>query len=119
MPCDCSHMEANAREIELSKIACLLDELHGKPFDKDDWCGYHPRVYTQAADGDALISELCDKLQTTNVTEYSLEMQMWWRDHQEADKQRLSKDQQKLKTEADKRNALKKLTKYERGLLGL
>lgn len=38
---------------------------------------------------DKLTSELCSKLKTTDVTKYSLELQMWWRDHQEADRNRI------------------------------
>lgn len=30
MPCDCSYMNANEKEIKLSQVACLLDELAGK-----------------------------------------------------------------------------------------
>ena len=50
MPCNCDYMEATSKEKELSKIACLLDELDGKPFNKNHWEGYHPKVYSQTYD---------------------------------------------------------------------
>ena len=57
-------------------------------------------------------------------TEYSLEMQIWWRDHQKADKKRiqqeLKKRQQQLKENKEKfdlNKALEKLTPYERRLI--
>jgi hypothetical protein len=46
-------------------------------------------------------------------------MQIWWRDHQKADKKRIEKE---LKEHTDliaKQNAIEKLTDYERILLGI
>ena len=107
-------------ERELSKVACLLDELDGKKkLNRDHWRGYHPRVYSQRADADALVAELCSRLQGVDVSECSLEMQIWWRDHKEADKKRAADAIAKAKTEKQKRAALKKLTPHERKLLGL
>ena len=96
-----------------------MDELDGKPLDKIHWGGYHPAVYCKHPDGDAIVSELCSRLQEVDVTEYSLEMQMWWRDHQKADKERIE-DELRRKHEGEERDAaLSKLTEYERKLLGL
>jgi hypothetical protein len=119
MPCNSDYMEATGKEVALSKVACLLDELDGKPLDRTHWLGYHPAVYNRAADADALVSELCRRLQTVNVTKQSLEMQMWWRDHQAADKAMLEHEMARKKTDAERQTALSKLTKYERELLGL
>lgn len=120
MPCNSDYMNASGKEIALSRVACLLDELNGKQeIDRSHWEGYHPRVYSQRVDGDALVAELCDRLQKEDVSKRSLEMQIWWRDHQKADKERLEREMQQQKTESEKSAALEKLTPYERKLLGV
>ncbi len=90
MPCNSDYMAANGYERELSRVACLLDELAGKTWERSHWNGYHPRVYNKAdrSMGDQMVRELCSALQERDVTQYSLEMQIWWRDHQAADKAR-------------------------------
>jgi hypothetical protein len=118
MPCVSDHMEATDSEVGLSRVACLLDELDGKPgIDKSRWNGYHPRVYNHGVDADALVNELCSKLQTLDVSKCSLEMQIWWRDHQKSDKERIEAEIKAKKTEEEKQAALAKLTPYERELL--
>lgn len=120
MPCNSDYMNATGKEIQLSRVACLLDELAGKKeIDRSHWAGYHPRVYNGHADGDALVLELCSKLQDVDVRKYSLEMQMWWRDHQAADKDRLEKSLAKAKEMRDREAAIQKLTPYERKILGI
>jgi len=90
MPCNCDYMEPNQREIETSKVACLLGELEGKTWSKSEWSGFHPKVYCKYNKelADKLVSELCSKLQDVDIKQYSLEMQIWWRDHQIADQKR-------------------------------
>lgn len=120
MPCNSDYMRANDYEVRLSQAACLLDELNGRGgIDKSHWSGYHPMIYNQKVDGDALVSELCGRLQGLDVSKFSLEMQVWWRDHQQADKERLEAEALQRKTEAEKSAALEKLTPYERSLLGI
>lgn len=84
-------MEPNRLEQELSKVACLLDELNGEPWSKHEYQGFHPKIYWSSnlkERADELVAELCSKLKNTDVSQYSLEMQMWWRDHQIADSER-------------------------------
>lgn len=119
MPCNCDYLEATGKEIALSRVACLLDELRGVPFNKSYWGGYHPAVYNRPIDGDKLVEDLCTQLQGVDVKEYSLEMQMWWRDHQKADKDRIEHEIARLKNNEDRAAAMAKLTPYERNLLGL
>lgn len=120
MPCHSEYMNATGKEVALSQVACLLDELNGKPkIDKSHWIGYHPKIYGKQIDGDALIAELRDRLITEDVTKYSLEMQMWWRDYQREKKYQLERELQKQRTEKEKAAALAKLSKHERKLLGL
>ena len=121
MGCNSEHTAATGYERELSRVACLLDELAGKKWERHWWDGSHPRVYNKAnrAMGDAMVRELCDALQSRDVTQCSLEMQIWWRDHQAADKARCERELAQAKTDAEREAALAKLTPAERRLLGL
>lgn len=121
MPCNSDYLEADGLEIEISRVACLLDELDGKPFNADRWRGYHPRVYNRLSevDPDELVSELCHRLQKIDVSKQSLEMQIWWRAHQAADKARIEDEIRRQKDEAAREKALSKLNDYERRLLNV
>jgi hypothetical protein len=121
MPCNSEYMDATDYEREISQVACLLDELADKKWSHSHWNGYHPRIYCKLSRvlGDKLTQELCTALQKVNVTQYSLEMQIWWRDHQAADKARCNLELEKAQTDAERKAALEKLTPYERDLLGL
>lgn len=123
MPCNSDYMEPSKREKHWSKVLCFLDELDGKPLDKHHWEGYHPTVYGQGfkrENADSSVAELCSRLQgEEDVTKYSLEMQIWWRDHQEADRERIEHELQRIKEKEDREAALAKLSDYERGLLGV
>ncbi len=121
MPCNSDHMNATTYERDMSRVACLLDELAGKSWTRSFWEGYHPRVYGKINHkiGDQMVSELCSALQTSDVTTYSLEMQLWWRDHQAADKARIELELSHKKNAAEREAALKKLTPHERKLLGI
>lgn len=92
MGCDSGYMNPFSKEIEISKVACLLDELDGLPWNKAHWSGYHPKVYGKSFNADAMVSELCSRLSGVDVAKHSLEMQMWWRDHQRADAERRAKE---------------------------
>lgn len=120
MPCDSSHMESSDIEMELSRVLCIHDELDGKTFDKSDWDGYHQNAYNKASRIrlDEETSRLCSRLQTADVGKLSLEAQIWWRDHQEADRKRVEREMAKARTEEERAEALSKLTPHERRLLG-
>jgi len=120
MPCNSDYLDPDNRERELSRVACLLDEIAGKqPIDRDHWRGFHPLVYNKNPDGDAMVVKLCAALQSCDVAKFSLEMQIWWRDHQAADKERIVRDLKKAQTNAERDAALEKLTQHERSLLGV
>jgi hypothetical protein len=121
MPCNSDYLEPSQGEKNLAVIYGLLDELQTGQLPQEFGRGTDPRAYNKANKKhlDDKTEELCSKLQTTDVTKYSLEMQMWWRDHQRADKERVDREFQKQQTEEAKRSALSKLTDYERRLLGL
>ena len=94
MPCDSSYMNATPLEIRLSRAQCLLDELDGKKWDRHSWDGYHDKVYNLGKElletaANSVVATLCARLQKVDVTKYSLEMQIWWRDHRKADVERM------------------------------
>lgn len=122
MPCNSDYMEANQSEKNLSVVYGLLDELQTGKLPSNFGDGYDKRVYNKHLSKEHLderTEELCSKLQNTDVSKFSLEMQMWWRDHQKADKERLEKEIKDKATEQEKQKALSKLSDYERKLLGL
>ena len=122
MPCNSDHMAAQPLEVAGSKVMSLLDELSGKPINRSYWNGYHPMVYCKDFDKrdlDTLVRELCDRLKQVDVTDYSLEMQMWWRDHKLADEARERLEKQEQREAEERKKALNKLTKREKVLLGV
>ena len=122
MPCNSDYMNASSIEIEMSRVACLLDELAGKKWTQSDWDGYHPAAYGKAWSKDfrdKMVAELCSALQGVVVGDYSLEMQMWWRDHQEADRVRVAREMKEIERESARSEAIAKLSPYERKLLGV
>jgi hypothetical protein len=122
MPCNSDYMAASGYEIALSRVACLLDEIEGKPINQSHWHGYHPRVYSRTpskAEADEMVARLCSFLRDADVTRYSLEMQMWWRDHLKADQARIEREHHEAEQANKRKEALSKLTPEERKALGL
>ena len=122
MPCNSDYMEANQNEKNLSVIYGLLDELETGKLPSNFGDGYDKRVYNKRLSKEHLdekTEELCSKLQNSDVSKFSLEMQIWWRDHQKADKDRLQKEMSEQKDNEARNIALSKLSDYERKLLGL
>lgn len=125
MPCDAGGPGYDA--VRISRILCLIDEVGGKQtIDPGHWAGYHPgvsKLREQEIDLDdtaaELVPKLCETLQGLDTTKYSLELQMWWRDHRMADEARVSREIAKAKSDRERVVALAKLTPYERKLLGL
>lgn len=104
----------------MSKVACLLDELDGLSFDQAGWNGYHRGIYKKDSTKDNdLVKELCERLQTIDVKEYSLEMQIRWRDHQIAGAKQVQFGIARIRDTEAREAALQKLTAYERKLLGV
>jgi hypothetical protein len=114
-------MEPTALEIEASRVAYLIGETKGRKFSKQEWDSVHPDIYGKCTQelADKLTATLCSFLKKHNSLGYSLEMQIWWRDHQHKDKQREKAEKQKRQAEKDKQKALAKLTAKEKRLLGL
>jgi len=122
MPCNSDYMNPTNLEINLSNVYQLLDELETGILTSKYNQGYDYRVYNRGltkTNLDELTEELCSKLQNIDVTGYSLELQIWWRNHKKADEERLKKELELKGEEKDKIELLNKLTPYERKLLKL
>lgn len=124
MPCNCDYMNPTQFELEISRVLAFIDEVViRKTLNKNHYDGYHPVVYGKGLPkpiADHYTSLLCGYLQKEkDLSRFSLELQVWWRDHQEADKKRVQEEIKKKKTDAEKETALAKLTSYEKKLLGL
>jgi len=122
MPCRSDYMEAHQIEKDLSVVYGLLDELETGKLPSNFGDGYDGRVYNKGLSQKHLnkkTRELCSKLKSTDVTKFSLELQIWWRDHQKVDKKRLQKEMSGKKDKEAREIALAKLSDYERKLLGL
>lgn len=121
MPCNCDHLEPNSTERKMSKVACLLDEFKGKKINRSHWNGMHPDVYSQTYDRYApyrdhkeMIKALVAKIENCDLTQQSLEMQMWWRDYQLVKEKKVKK-----KKKSDRDIALGKLTAKDKKALGI
>ena len=126
MPCNSDHLEATQLEVECSRMYLLLDELDGKgpPKTKSGgWGGYDKRAYNERLDrkfADELTAELCSRIsKIKNLTNYSLELQVWARDHKIADAKRKKREAAEKTKAAIRKAALAKLTPAERKALGI
>lgn len=126
MPCNCDHMEPSSIEIELSRVACLLDEFDGKPINKNFWDGMHPKVYNQTYDryagnfdASGMAQALVRRIKDSDVTKYSLEMQIWWRDYLAKQKEHEVKAIEASTKQFMEEKALAKLTEADKEILGL
>ena len=92
MPCDCSHLEPDRYEVEGGRINLLLKELDGTPFAPSEYkTAFEYNVYENELS--RRTRELCSRLKKLKpkvISDFSLELQIWWRDHQEADAQKES-----------------------------
>lgn len=118
-------MNANNLEIELSRVLMLTEELDtGLLVDSrsSDWSGYKSGVYNGGdlkKRADEATANLCSRLQKTDVSKCSPEMQIWWRDHQAADRAREAAEKAEAEQQAIRAAALAKLSSAERSALGL
>jgi len=89
MPCRCDHMEPHKREVELSRVLTLIDEVETGNFEAGFYdSGRHPEAWFKDSSQDRIDREtakLCAMLYGVDVHKFSLELQIWWRDHQALD----------------------------------
>jgi len=114
MPCKSDGPYYDSVALAVILIYRHLDELAGKPPQDRHW-GF---LSVTRSELDRLTALLCERLKSVDLAPYSLELQMWYRDHQAADKARDDKRVQDNALEARKHAALAKLTDEERELLG-
>ena len=122
MPCNSDYLEPNNMEVEHSKVLALLKELKTGKLPRSFGDGSHSRVYNKTTKEilDEKVEELCSKLQDVEDTKkYSLEMQIWWRDHKKADRARLKMISEAKKKSKDRQELVNRLTPYEKELLGI
>jgi len=115
MPCKSDGPYYDSVALAVILIYRHLDELAGKPPKDRPW----HYLSADRSELDRLTALLCDGLKFVDVTRYSLELQMWYRDHQAADKAREERVAKENALEARKQDALAKLTDEECRLLGL
>jgi hypothetical protein len=103
-------------------VECLLDELNG--IDRSDiirepW--KHPAASATyfAKHADSRTALLCERLRKEDVTQRSLELQMWWRDHKKRDKARVLRTLKEAKESETFDDVVNGLSQYERELVGV
>ena len=100
MPCNSDYMEPNTMERSLSNAMCIHNELDGVTFQESWRKGYHPDIYNKSISksaADTIVSTLCSRLKDhPDTSSLTLEAQIWWRDHQKADKIREDEEEYQL-----------------------
>lgn len=115
MPCDSSYMEPSKREQDSLAVRGFLKEC-GLPVGKGDEC------YGDTKNLDRDVSNLCEFIKGRSqewLSTRSLELQIFWRDHQKADRDREHASARARVKEHLRQKALKKLSPEERKVLGL
>lgn len=111
MPCRCDDIPPSKEQIELKKVIAHIYEITNQVLTVE-----YGSLKSQLDQCTRILCQLC---QVKDVTQYSLELQIWWRDHQIADKKRLERELEEQKLAEEKAAALAKLTDYEKSLLDL
>lgn len=115
MPCFSDYQQHSEREAESGRVLEFLKELRGEPFDHNN-PSYYGRVKTLDRD----TAELCTTLRDMPSTNHlSLELQLWWKRHQEFDRAREAAEKTEIERQKIKKQALSKLTAEERKILGV
>lgn len=111
----CMSEPPTEREREESRLNDLLDEIGAETTRTRQAFPNHPRGWSL----DKMARLLCEFCKSHDVTKQSLELQIWWRDHQKWDKKRKADEQAAVSRAEVRRRALAKLTKEEKKALGL
>ncbi len=112
MPCNSDYLDPTQTELNSLKVLSFLKELKIKT-------GKFDSMYGRKDTLDKDVQKLCSACQKIDVSKQSLELQIWWRDHQKADKKRIVKEMKLNKDNLAKEKALSKLTPYEKKLLNV
>ena len=115
MGCRSDYLEPSARETESARVREFLKEITLQPFDHD-----HPTPpYGSPATLDQDTDSLCCWCKISDVTKASLELQLWWKKHQEADRRRAEADEASAKAQRKRAAVLAGLTPDQKQILGL
>ncbi len=109
-------------EIRFSKVLALLHELDTGHHPGPDYGNGNVDWARAGAEIDGSTRDLCERLKrehNTTTSNRSLELQIWWRDHQKQDRLRIAKEKDTKDRNVKIARALGKLTKSERKLLGV
>lgn len=121
MPCNSDYMEPTTKEKQISEVLYFLQEVSGPPRPLPRNRYNHPDVpgVIRAHHEDRYVAALCRFLEGADVTKYSLELQIWWRDHKAADEVRRRAKQDEGRRRELREQARTKLTPEERKAVGL
>lgn len=114
MPCYCD--PPSDLEEEVQKTSELVREIDGKTFDHSD-------PESRMKSDDVILQKNTRKLckwckeNDDKVASMSLELQLWWRDHQRADAKHKKEQKESERRQRARIKALKKLTSEERKAL--
>lgn len=118
MPCNSDYLEAKPIEIEVDRMYRILDEINEGVANYDN-LGYHNQVYGRGnlpELRDELAQAICTSLRDetpADIQQYSLELQIWWRDHQKADQVRIEAEKKLREQTRLAESAISKLSKDE------
>lgn len=102
-------------ELAVRDLNKFLDEIGDtKPRIVDEWLCKSRRLTVEQ-----MSQILCEWCRSHKVTGKSLELQMWWRDHQADDARHAAAEAHAIKRKRVAKAALKKLTPEEQAALGL
>lgn len=122
MPCNSDYLEATPLEKETSIVTALLEELKTGMLPSYYGDGYNANFYGCSTKTmlDEKTADLCARLKkSARIAKMSLEMQIWWRNHQEHDRRRKRQALLDIEDKTARKAALNKLTPRERKLLGI
>lgn len=125
MPCVSDYQEPNGLEVEHARLNALLKEVKGGKFSKTNFeNAFDSKVYNKTTKEivDTKTAELCGILKKTNkdvISKYSLELQLWWRDHKKADARRKREKKADTNKVRLRKAALAKLSTKEREALNI
>lgn len=100
-------MEHDWREAESGRVLEFLSEVSGRPFNHDQ-----PNYYGRPKWLDEDTAKLCEWCAANDVSKMSLELQLWWQQHQKRDAKRQAEEAEAAAlTERAERNRLAELKK--------